>query len=81
MSFPLWIGVETIRAGLQRGGKIYIGQYAAGDLAWEWVRSKEQQLPTSQQTREIVALKPGMWGLSIDLRELFRRCARWWRER
>lgn len=82
--FEEWdrIGVETIRAGLQRGGKIYIGQRAAEDLAWEWVRSKEtQELPTSRQSREIVSLKPGMWGFSIQLRELFRRCARWLRER
>ena len=80
--FEEWdrIGVQTIRAGLQRGGKIYIGQHAVEDLAWEWVRNKErQELPTSQQSR-IVSLKPGMWRLRIDLRELFQRCARWWRE-
>jgi GGDEF domain-containing protein len=65
--FEEWdrIGVETIRAGLQRGGKIYIGQRAAEDLAWEWVRSKEtQELPTSRQSREIV---------SLDLKTLHKR--------
>ena len=63
--FKEWdgVGVDTIRAGLQRGGTIYIGQRAVNDLAWEWVRSKErQELPTSQQSREIVSTKPRMWG-------------------
>ena len=83
-SFEQWgsVGVETIRAGLQRGGTIYMGQRDVEDLAWEWVNSKQTpELPTSQQSRETVSLKPTMWGSSIDLRELFRRYTQWWRER
>jgi hypothetical protein len=76
--FKEWdaIGVGTIRAGLQRGGTIYIGQRAVNDLAWEWVRSKErEELP--------ISLKPGMWGAGrmwgagIGLKELWRELERW----
>src|SRR4029450_673017 len=74
--FKQWdrVGVETIRAGLQRGGRIYIGERPVEDLAWEWVRSKERQ-------EEIVSLKPGIWGLRIDLKHLWRSCKRWWQQR
>jgi hypothetical protein len=78
--FKEWdaIGVGTIRAGLQRGGTIYIGQRAVNDLAWEWVRSKErEELPMSQHSKEIVSLRPGMWGASIDLKELWRELKGW----
>jgi hypothetical protein len=74
--FEQWdrIGVETIRAGLQRGGTIYIGQHAVEDLALEWVHSKETQAPpTSQQSKELLTLKPGIYGMYIDLKELWRR--------
>ena len=40
-----------------------------------WI--KEQQL----QKREIVAIKPGLWGVSIDLRAAFRGVQKWWRSR
>jgi hypothetical protein len=74
--FKQWdrVGVETIRAGLQRGGRIYIGERPVEDLAWEWVRSKQRQ-------EEIVSLKPRIWGFSIDLKQLWRSCKRWWQQR
>jgi hypothetical protein len=31
----------------------------------------------SQHSKEIVSLKPGMWGASIDLKELWRELKGW----
>jgi hypothetical protein len=36
-----------------------------------WIREQERL--------EIIALKPGLWGFSIDLRAAFRRAQKWWR--
>ncbi len=30
---------------------------------------------------EVLTLRPGMWGINIDLKEAVRRCAKWWRSR
>jgi hypothetical protein len=75
--FKQWetYGVDIIRADLQRGGTRYVGgPPAVQALALEWVRSKETQTPpTSQQPKELLTLKPGMFGINIDLKELWRR--------
>jgi hypothetical protein len=74
-------GVRAIEADLrERGGSRYVGGPAAVvDLAREWVRSKENRPETRmQQPTELVALRPGIWGISIDLKELGRRVRRWW---
>jgi hypothetical protein len=34
-----------------------------------------------REQREIIALKPSLWGVSIDLRAAFRRAQEWWRSR
>jgi hypothetical protein len=34
-----------------------------------------------QERHEIIALKPGLWGFSIDLRAAFRSAQKWWRSR
>jgi len=39
-----------------------------------WIKEQTQQ-------REIIALKPGLWGFSIDLRAAFRGIQKWWRSR
>lgn len=35
--------------------------------------------PPAHQQAEILTLKPGIWGMSIDLKELGRRVLNWWR--
>ena len=30
---------------------------------------------------EVLTLRPGIWGVNIDLKEAVRRCAKWWRSR
>ena len=73
-------GVEEVRAKMTYAGP---GDGAAvpglGDglitrkAAACWIREQER--------REIIALKPGLWGFSIDLRAAFRRAQKWWRSR
>ena len=35
--------------------------------------------PSAPLPREVLSLKPGFWGISIDLKELWRRCKELWR--
>ena len=49
-------------------------------IRWsEWVCKKEAQaLPApSSKSNEILSLKPGMWGFSVDPKELWRKGKRW----
>ena len=73
-------GVEEVRSKMTKAGP---GDGAAvpglGDglitrkAAARWIREQER--------REIIDLKPGLWGFSIDLRAAFRRALKWWRSR
>jgi hypothetical protein len=36
-------------------------------------------VPASPPSKELVSLKPGLWGVSIDLKELWRRFRKKWR--
>jgi hypothetical protein len=43
------------------------------------MRPAESLQPTKPHPRpEIVTLKPGFWGMNIDVKEAFRRLWRWW---
>jgi hypothetical protein len=71
--FAQWekFGVDRIKADFLAGGyRLVGGPPAVRDLAWEWVRKKEAE------AREVVTLKPGLWGVSIDIKEIWRRIAR-----
>src|SRR5262249_6984854 len=73
-------GVEEVRRKMNHAGP---GDGAAvpglGDglitvkAAACWIREQERH--------EIIALKPGLWGFSIDLRAAFRRAQKWRRSR
>ncbi len=38
---------------------------------------KDSDLESNRQKGEVLTLKPGIWGVSVDLKELGRRCQRW----
>jgi hypothetical protein len=38
----------------------------------------EKARTADQSSGEIIGIKPGIWGMSIDLRALWRRISRWW---
>jgi hypothetical protein len=78
--FERWeeLGLDRVKADLLCGGhRLVGGPPAVHDLAWEWVRMKEaehqQTSPPAQQKTELLTLKPTIWGIGIDLKELGRR--------
>jgi hypothetical protein len=84
--FKQWekVGLDVIKADLLQGqGMHHVGgPQAIRDLAWEWVRKKEAQAPPapSSKSNEILSLKPGIWGFSVDLKELWRKRKKLWRK-
>ncbi len=76
--FERWeaIGVEYIKADLLNGGHRYVGGTpAVRQLAREWVRMKEAEAKASEKkpAPEVVSLKPSFYGVSVDLRALWRK--------
>ncbi len=86
--FERWegLGVDVVKIDLLNGGhRIIGGPPAVRALAWEWVRMKEAtasqrpegksvapSVPTEQRP-ELFTLKPTIYGVGIDLKELWRR--------
>lgn len=91
------LGPDRVKADLLNGGYQLIGgPSAVRDLAWEWVRIKEAEaatatslssdLPSVQPTAtpssaEIFTLRPTIYGVGIDVKELWRRLKGWWESR
>lgn len=72
--FARWeqIGVDRIKADLLNGGHALVGgPPAVRDLAWDWVRMKEREV--ERRAEQIIALKPSIYGVGIDLRALWRK--------
>jgi hypothetical protein len=72
--FERWeqLGLDRVKHDLLNGGRSLVGgRPAVRKLAWEWVRMKESA--TKLESKEILALKPTLWGVGIDLKELWRR--------
>jgi hypothetical protein len=54
------------------GGHALVGgPPAVRELAWKWVRMKEQR--AERKAEKIVTLKPTVYGVGIDLRMLWRK--------
>lgn len=69
--FAHWetLGVDRVKNDLLNGGfRLIGGPPEVRELAWEWVRLKERE---ADEKREIVQLKPTLWGIGIDLRRLW----------
>jgi hypothetical protein len=82
--FATWekLGLERVKADLLNGGyRLVGGTPAIQALAWEWVRSRENvtvQISPAKPA-EMLTLKPGIWGINVDLKVLGRRVSAWWR--
>jgi hypothetical protein len=77
--FEKWeqLGLDRIKHDLLNGGHSLVGgRPAVRRLAWEWVRMKESA--SKPDSKEILTLKPTLWGVGIDLKELGRRFLRLW---
>lgn len=74
-------GLEAVEADLTyNNGLTYVG--GPPDIieqAWRWVRFKKTR--RQPQPPEILTLKPGIWGISVDLKALIQRVRRWRRTR
>jgi hypothetical protein len=72
--FARWeqVGVDRIKADLLSGGHALVGgPPSVRELAWEWVRMKDQE--ATRKAEKIVMLKPTVYGVGVDLRALWRK--------
>jgi hypothetical protein len=80
--FEQWekLGLDRVKHDLLDGGyRVVGGTLRVRDLAWEWVRMKEAELAeAAKKPPEILTLKPGAYGVSLDLKALGRKLSRWW---
>jgi hypothetical protein len=70
------LGLERVKHDLLwTKGIVYVGGTLENqNLAWDWVRMKEAEQMRAQRTREdVLQLKPAIWGVGINLNELWRR--------
>lgn len=78
--FQQWekLGLDQVKHDLLNGGyRVVGGSPQVRKLAWEWVRIKEaEQAKTAQKTDEILTLKPSLWGIGMNLKELWRQIRR-----
>jgi hypothetical protein len=74
-------GVDAIEADLRNNrGLAYVGgPPGTEEQAWRWVRYKRAEEQARQA--DIFSLKPGLWGMSFDLKAAFRSAKDWWRRR
>jgi hypothetical protein len=85
--FDAWekLGLDRVKHDLQSDPYRLVGAPQVQDLAREWVRSKEtpgtRESKSAPKAGEVFTLKPGLWGVSIDLKEAWRCVGRWWRGR
>lgn len=67
-------GVDAIKADLEHSNGIRIvGRHTR--LAWKWVKFKEAQNRQAQEADKLsdtVSLTPEVFGMSIDLKKLFK---------
>jgi hypothetical protein len=79
--FAAWetAGLDRVKHDLLSDPLRLIGSAQVQSLAWEWVRSKESAAvqPPAAKPAEMLTLRPGIWGVNIDLKEAGRRFAKW----
>ena len=76
--FEQWekLGLDRIKHDLEhtKGVVVVGGTLEVQALAWEWVRLKEaEQANVKEEPDEVLTLKPGIWGMSVNLKEAWRR--------
>jgi hypothetical protein len=80
--FEQWekYGVDRLKTDLETDPYRRVGSGPVQNLAWEFVRMKEAEQAKAraaeEQPAEMVTLKPGIQGVSIDLKEMGRRIRR-----
>jgi hypothetical protein len=63
------LALNAVEADLKtNNGLTYVGADHAIPGAWRWVKYKREQERASQ--REVLTVKPGVYGVSVDLKAL-----------
>jgi hypothetical protein len=72
-------GVDAIEADLANNqGVTYVGgPPGTREQALRWVRYKRSQ--QQDKRSEVLSLKPGVYGVSLDLKAAFKRAHDWWK--
>jgi hypothetical protein len=74
------VGVDAVEADLKtNNGLTYVGADHAIPGAWRWVRYKRKQEQASE--REVLTVKPGAYGVSVDLKALGKGVIRYLRKK
>jgi hypothetical protein len=74
--FEQWevYGADRLKSDLTTDPYARVGAKPVQDLAWEFVRMKEaQQAAAQKKPPEAVILKPSIYGVGVDLKEVARR--------
>ncbi|MDO3530280.1 hypothetical protein [Ralstonia pseudosolanacearum] len=81
------IDKELVHQSLTRDGA------SAKNWAWKWQTVQEMHYtecplysqlplkdstPTVERQGEVLTLKPSLWGMSVDLKQLYARVRQWW---
>ena len=74
-------GLDAIEADLKNTGGIrYVGGSQENRMqAWAWVRVQRRN--ENLKHAEAVNLKPGLWGISIDLKVSWRKACDWFKQK
>ena len=71
-------GVEEVRAKMAYAGP---GDGAVVPGLGDGLITRKAAASWIKEQREIITLKPGLWGMHIDLKTWFGRVQKWWRSR
>lgn len=71
-------GIEEVRAKMAYAGP---GPGAVVPGLGDGLILRQDAADWISEQREIVGLKPTLWGMSLDLKAAFRRAQKWWRAR
>jgi hypothetical protein len=72
------VGVEEVRAKMAYAGP---GPGAVVPGLGDGLILRQDAADWIKEQREILSLKPSLWGMGIDLKATFRRAQTWWRSR
>lgn len=67
------LGLDRVKQDLLDGGhRLVGGSPEVREEAWAWVKAQEAA------AKEVVTLKLGLWGVSVDLKAVWRKARNWW---
>jgi len=77
------LGLDRVKHDLlwTRGVMFVGGTQEQQEYAWQWLRMKEGEQAKAQGRRDdVIMFKPAIWGVGLNLNELWRRLRCWFRK-